>query len=164
MKRRLLILIPLLTFVFLTFTTAVVPTKHAYAAAPAAQHTPDFDCPTFDLDWVFCKIMDGMTITVGVLDDFINKQMSVGTDGDQSDPNQIFCSGNSKGNALQSCTGYHNAWSSIRFIALGLMGIAAVIILIAQALGMEILDAYTIRKVLPRFLICALAITLSWIG
>ena len=39
---------------------------------------------------------------------------------------------------------------------------AILIVIIASALGFEMLDAYTIRKVLPRIIIVAIAITLSW--
>ena len=42
------------------------------------------------------------------------------------------------------------------------MVIAGLIIVISQALGLEILDAYTLRKTLPRVIIAAIAITLSW--
>jgi hypothetical protein len=42
------------------------------------------------------------------------------------------------------------------------MVIAGLVVVIAQALGTELLDAYTLRKVLPRILIAAVGITLSW--
>lgn len=103
-----------------------------------------------------------MAYSVAAMDNFINKQMTVGSNGDSSDPNQIFCDSESTAQDLKSCTAYHNAWTSVRNIALGLMGISIIIVLIAQALGFEFLDAYTIRKVLPRLLISAVGITLSW--
>jgi hypothetical protein len=98
------------------------------------------------------------------LDNLINSQLTVGSPGGSNDPSQIFCdsaSAQSTG-ASTSCAAYHQAWSSMRDIALGLMVIAGIVTLTAQALGFEILDAYTIRKVLPRLLIAAVAITLSW--
>ena len=42
------------------------------------------------------------------------------------------------------------------------MVLSAMFVLISQALGMEILDAYTIRKILPRILVAAIGLTLSW--
>ncbi len=163
MKRRLLYLIPLLVFGFLVVSTTLVRSPTAYAATSTAPvKAPELDCPESPLHWLVCPVIDGMSTAVSALDDFINKQLSVGTPSDSSDPNQIFCNSSSSGSARTSCDAYHAAWASVRNIALGLMVIAVVIVLIAQAVGLEILDAYTIRKVMPRLLVCALAITLSW--
>jgi hypothetical protein len=57
---------------------------------------------------------------------------------------------------------YHSAWNSFRVIALGFVVIAALIMVITQAAGLEVLDAYTVRKVLPRLLASAVFITISW--
>lgn len=121
-----------------------------------------FDINPFDLSWITCPVMSAMKEAVSTMDDFINTQMSIGSNGANSDPNQIFCDSGSHGGAKKSCYAYYQAWSSVRNIALGLMAIAALIVLIAQALGFELLDAYTIRKVLPRLLIAAVGLTLSW--
>ncbi len=165
MKTRFLYLIPLLTLVFLVLsTTLFIPqTVYAAPATPPSTSQPDqLECPDGTLHWIVCPVIWGMQQVVDQLDSLINKQMSIGTPGDSSDPNQIFCNSHSTGNARISCDAYHTAWASVRDLALGLMVAAIIIVLIAQALGLEILDAYTIRKVLPRLLVCALAITLSW--
>jgi ABC-type multidrug transport system fused ATPase/permease subunit len=166
MKHRFFYLITPLVFVFLVLSTTIAAPKTVYAApAPvvvAAVAPPSLSCPVTVLSWAICPVIDGIAAVVGQLDDFINKQMSIGTPGASSDPNQIFCDSGSTGNARTSCDAYYKAWASMRDIALGLMAVTAVIVLLAQALGFEILDAYTIRKVLPRLLISALAITLSW--
>lgn len=114
------------------------------------------------LTWLLCPAVKGMINIVGDLDDIITSQLSVGSPGNSENPSQIFCTSSSTGNARQSCESYKKAWAVVRNIALGLMVLAGLIILIAQALGMEILDAYTIRKTLPRVLIAAIGITLSW--
>lgn len=115
------------------------------------------------LNWLICSIVQGMVSIIGVLDNAINSQLSVGSDGTSDAPNQIFAdsNGNCSGNT-GICDAYYKAWASFRDIALGLMVIAGLLVLIAQSLGMEILDAYTIRKILPRLLLAALSITLSW--
>ncbi len=107
------------------------------------------------LNWLLCGVIKGMVGIIGVLDNAINSQLSVGSKGNSSTPSQIFCD-------QGICNAYHEAWSSFRNIALGLLVIGGLIIIISQAVGMELLDAYTIRKMLPRLLIAALAITLSW--
>ncbi len=58
--------------------------------------------------------------------------------------------------------GLHDAWASFRNIALGLVVIAGLFMVISQSLGLEILDAYTIRKLLPRMAVVMIGITLSW--
>jgi hypothetical protein len=114
------------------------------------------------LNWLLCAAIDGMSDIIGFADNAITSQLSVGTKGTSDVPNQIFCSSSTPSSDLQTCGAYHNAWSNFRNIALGLMVVAGLVILISQAMGMELLDAYTIRKTLPRLLIAAIAITLSW--
>lgn len=96
------------------------------------------------LNWLLCGIIQGLNGVVQGLDDQINNMLDINT-------NQIFGNG-----------GYEQAWSKFENIALGLLVIIGLIIVISQALGMEVLDAYTIRKMLPRVLIATVAITLSW--
>jgi hypothetical protein len=123
---------------------------------------PSLDCNVSILNpltWLICPIEKGMAGIVSGLDVQINNMLAVGTPSTSTDqPTQIFCDGAQTG----TCGDYFGAWEEFRNIALGLMAIAGLIIVISQALGMEILDAYTIRKMLPRLLIAALAITLSW--
>ncbi|MEK7594236.1 MAG: hypothetical protein AAB436_01195 [Patescibacteria group bacterium] len=114
------------------------------------------------LNWLLCGAILGLNAVITQLDNAITSQLSVGTKGNSDNPNEIFTDDSGHCTAGNACKAYHAAWLSFRNIALGLMVIAGLIVLIAQALGMEILDAYTIRKVLPRLLIAALAITLSW--
>lgn len=116
------------------------------------------DYTSSTISWLVCPMVDAMVKFIGAADNIITSQLSVNT-------NDIFCDNSSYSDAAsnpKTCEDYYNAWKSFRNIALGLMLIAGLVILIAQALGLEILDAYTIRKTLPRLLIAAVAITLSW--
>jgi hypothetical protein len=139
----------------------------AAAAAAAAAANPDNSAPQLSchagfnpLNWLVCGVIDGLTKIINSVDSFISSQLSINT-------SQIFsvdskCSQAS--NSGSDCTGYayYKAWSSFRDIALGLMVVAGLVVIISQALGFEILDAYTIRKVLPRLVVAAIAITVSW--
>lgn len=58
--------------------------------------------------------------------------------------------------------GYQGAWAAFRTIALALIVIAGLLIVIGQAAGIQILDAYTIKKAVPRLLIAVIFIALSW--
>lgn len=55
-----------------------------------------------------------------------------------------------------------NAWTTFRNISLTLLVIAALVMVISQAAGFDFLDAYTVKKILPRLLIAIIGITLSW--
>jgi hypothetical protein len=115
----------------------------------------ELDCNTEfqnPLTWLICPVVDMLAGIIGALDNMITAQLSVNT-------NDLF--GNN-GCGSGTCEAYYQAWQAFRNIALGLMVIAGLIVVISQALGMEILDAYTLRKTLPRILIAAIGITLSW--
>ncbi|HEY5442497.1 MAG TPA: hypothetical protein VIJ68_03085, partial [Candidatus Saccharimonadales bacterium] len=101
------------------------------------------------LTWVICPVVFMLVTAVNTVDGLITSQLTIPTDS-------IFC------NTSNTCKAYYAAWQSFRDIALGLMAIAGLAVVISQALGMEALDAYTIRKALPRLLIAILAVTLSW--
>ncbi len=185
MKKRLqklMMPLALLVFGFATLVT-VVPPATVYAATGAQQGQTtagSTDSPTINcqggwaspLSWISCPIVDGLTKAISFMDNQINSQMSVGSEGDSTDPNQIFCDSKSVARTvkldngtvknIRPCEAYYNAWSSVRDLALGIMVIIGIIVLMSQALGLEILDAYTIRKVMPRLVIAAVAITLSW--
>lgn len=55
-----------------------------------------------------------------------------------------------------------NAWASFRNIAIAIIIIAGLAMVISQALGFEFLDAYTMRKLLPRMGVALVGIALSW--
>jgi len=118
-------------------------------AAEDAESQLACDAGSNPLSWIMCPAIDAMVDIINEVDGIITDQLTIKT-------NNIFCE--NKG----SCNAYYSAWQSFRNIALGLMAVVGLIILIAQALGMEILDAYVIRKTLPRLLIAAVGITLSW--
>jgi hypothetical protein len=100
------------------------------------------------LTWILCPVIDVLVGVANSVDGLITDELDIKTDA-------IFCNG-------PTCQAYYTAWQTFRNIALGLMVIAGLVMVTSQALGMELLDAYTIRKVLPRILIAAIGITLSW--
>lgn len=106
------------------------------------------------LTWIICPVINDLLVpAIEATDNLITSQMTV-------DTQSIFCGPGSSND--DSCKAYYTAWASFRNISLGLLAIVGLIVVIAQALGMEIVDAYTIRKMLPRILIAAIGITLSW--
>lgn len=84
------------------------------------------------------------------------------------DVKNVFCTSNSTDPVCANLgTGnnanyYKKAWASFRTIAIALLLIAGLVMVASQAFGFEFLDAYTVRKVLPRLFIAIIGIALSW--
>ena len=106
------------------------------------------DCPIKEdrSGWWLCSAFIGINQTTSVFDSFINTYMTTG--------NTIF-EGESKDQ-------YKKAWTTFRNFGVILLVIAGLIMLISEVLGLAIVDAYTVRKVLPRLLIAIIGISLSW--
>lgn len=101
------------------------------------------------LSWIVCPIVTASITAVDKMDGYINQLLTI-------DTKPIFDT------TTQSGENYKKSWSIFRSIALGIVIIATLIIIISTAFGYEILDAYTLRKLLPRILISIVFITLSW--
>lgn len=99
------------------------------------------------LNWLMCPIIESLTGIARGLDNGINDMLTI-------DVGTTFAKTHNKGN--------YGAWEQMRIYAIIFLVIATLIIVISQALGFELLDAYTVRKVLPRLLIAAVAISISW--
>src|SRR5665647_296295 len=54
------------------------------------------------------------------------------------------------------------AWNTFRVVGVVLILITGLVMVISQAIGLELFDAYTVKKILPRLLIAAIGISLSW--
>jgi len=118
-----------------------------------------FDNP---LAWLICPVIQGLVEIANTIDNLIISQLSVGSDGTSGDPSQIFCSEGSKGKGIETCKAYKGAWLVFRNFALGLLAIVGLIVIISQIVDLEIFSAYTVKKILPRLIIAAIAIALSW--
>ncbi len=103
------------------------------------------------LSWIVCPVVKASITAVEGMDNAINTLLTIDTD-------QIFNTADEESSGAR----YKQAWSVFRSIALGIVIIASLIIIISTAFGYEILDAYTLRKLLPRILISIIFITLSW--
>jgi len=135
--------------------------------------------PSSIIDWgtstlvtnIFKPIIEGVNSFFNEIDKFINAQLEIngctyfnapgGQDTIANCPTPTAQTKTSAGSNPEA-TGFFNAWSSIRDIAYGLLVVFALIMVIAQALSFEIFDAYTVKKVLPRMLVAAIGIALSW--
>jgi len=120
--------------------------------------SPDVDCGGLSLNWIVCPIELGLQKAVSGIDGIINNLLEVNTDSIFSN-----CAAGATSTNCKTSNAYKKAWSSMRSIALALLVLGVLIMVIAQASGFDAIDAYTIRKVLPRVIIAAIGITLSWV-
>ena len=119
----------------------------------AEDSTPSIDpCDAtgFNLSWVICPIVNMISGATMVMQGIINRLMEVDVTG-------IFDKDHE-----DSAKAYYAAWNSFRVFGIALIIIAGLIMVISQAMGMEIFDAYTIKRVLPRMLVAIIGISLSW--
>ncbi|HEX9153779.1 MAG TPA: hypothetical protein VF809_03085, partial [Candidatus Saccharimonadales bacterium] len=100
------------------------------------------------ITFAVCAVIDTGTFVIGRLDTVISDLLTV-------DVQNVF-------NDDDASNAFHKAWNSFRLFALGLIVVAALIMVVSQASGLEVVDAYTVKKVLPRLLFAAVFITLSW--
>lgn len=119
--------------------------------ANGAGENPELDCNTTksDLDWIICPVVKLVNATLTGLDNAIISLLEV-------DPKIV------DENQTDYGARYYKAWQTFRNISLGVLVIAALIMIIGQSLGFEILDAYTLKKVMPRLVIAIIGISLSW--
>lgn len=124
------------------------------------------------LTWLVCPMIAAANKAVNVFDGQISCLLQVdlndvfgsSANNSKNNPYAAACnpSGDASANGKSSSDAYYAAWNTFRTFALALMVIAGLVMVISQAAGFELLDAYTVRKVLPRLLIAGIGITLSW--
>ena len=146
-----------------TPTTTTVTLTNTYASVQSQNNTngssntqsPQLVCTLSlfnPLTWLICPLVSAAQGAIEGLTAGIDSLLTINT-------NEIFANTNQKGS---TGAGFYQAWNTFRIFAAGLIVIAGLIMLIAQASGSDVIDAYTIHKVLPRILIAVIFITLSW--
>lgn len=114
---------------------------------------------TSPLRWLVCPVVKGFAGAASVLDNGINSMLCINEAQVFDASSTSSCSG---GSDAKTVTAYKQAWNVFRIIALGLIAIAGLVMVLSQTMGLEFVDAYTIKKVLPRLLVAAIGVTLSW--
>ncbi len=94
------------------------------------------------LSWFICPVIEMVDSAVSWLDSQIQSLLIT--------PNP------------DSITGLQQAWARVRNIALIILIPIMLVMVIGTALGFSFLDAYTVRRAMPRLLIAILFISLSW--
>lgn len=122
------------------------------------------DADTLSLGWIFCKIFQGVDNTVRSFYSLVEDQLCFKA-GASSTNSGVNCDSSGNTNFLKTQppnNGVFKAWSTFRVIATSLLVIAMLIMVISQATGAGPLDAYTVRRLLPRMVAVAILIQISW--
>lgn len=116
-----------------------------------SQKAPHVDCSWSinPLTWVMCPLLDLSQSIINSVGGFIKDQLNINA-------NLYFDKTSDSGQHIYA------AWNSVRLIAMGLLVVIALVMVIAQALSIDLIDTYTVKKVLPRIVIAVIAISLSW--
>lgn len=103
-----------------------------------------YDAGVKAMGWLLCPALSNMQSTATVLDDLIEGWLEVGTEW------------------YDSSSGTYTAWGYVRSISNTLMIIVLVVIILSQLTGYGI-DNYGIKKMLPRLIVMAILLNLSFI-
>lgn len=131
--------------------------KIAPVVGEGAVPDPELECGVSwnPLTWMLCPFVHMINAALVQLDTAITNLLSV-------EQNKIFSLTNADGTDNPTGQGYYLAWKSFRAIALGILIIGALVMIVGQALGFEVLDPYTVKKILPRLIVAIIGIALSW--
>lgn len=98
--------------------------------------------------WFLCGIIRTLNVATKKFDIIIFNELKVR----QSDFNKDTLAGGQ----------YFQIWSVMRYLAMAFIVVAALVMIISQAIGEGPFDAYSIKKIMPRLLVAIVGITLSW--
>lgn len=168
--KKFLSLLLTLTFVLALFGNAAYYGV-SYAATSSTNTTPQPSCESTGgvFDFAFCGLYDAFKgITDFVLKDIIIPELD--TTPICTSPTGQGCvtatvkapgqtSGNAQSQSVQDPT--YAIWSSFRVYGDVILLIALLVVIISEAAGGGLLDAYSVRKALPRLLAAAILINLS---
>ncbi len=149
-----LLLVPILGILLSTSVVAFTGTNSSYTALAA---TGDPEVDTCDASgspasWFICPIYDGMGTLSDKLLEFIVSFL-------KTNPVSLNPSSDPNGANGQNVT--FQVWSNFRVYGNILLVIAVIVIVFGQSIGGGLLDAYTVKKVLPRILLAAILINIS---
>ncbi len=106
------------------------------------------------LEWIMCSVLHGIDQGVSALDSVIKCELEFNTTASSS------CSSTQYLN--DSKQGVQKAWASFRVLATALIVIIMLVAIFSQAINWGPLDAYTLRKAIPKLVAAVILIQLSW--
>lgn len=103
--------------------------------------------------WVACPVTTALSTFARAVNDILQRLLFLPT-------NDIFGANGPDSN--QNSKGFYAAWKVFRNMGIALIIIAGVVMVASHSLGLEFIDAYTIRKLMPRLVVALIGVVLSW--
>jgi hypothetical protein len=122
-----------------------------FNAGKASQGDDTSDCVTngsTTFEWLLCPLTTALSKSAEAMNGFIENQLNFSSKDFLPE-----AGGNN---------GVYKAWSLIKNLVTSVLIILLLVMVISQAIGTSVFEAYTIRKVLPKLLIAVVAMQLSW--
>ncbi len=96
------------------------------------------------LGWIICPILDLFDKGIEALDNQVESLLETKTE------------------PFETGGGLHQAWATVRNLAYLILVPIMLVMVIGTALGFDFISAYTVKRALPRLVIAAIFISLSW--
>jgi len=123
------------------------------------QSKPSCDGSGFSLSWIFCPVINGMVDGISSINtNLIQPELQVTPI--VTSPPSTACTTNPNGPTCDPAHAYA-IWSSFRLYGNIVLVIALLALVFGEIIGAGVVDAYTLKKMLPRILIAAILINLS---
>jgi hypothetical protein len=122
------------------------------------------------LEWMICpvlKLIDGaVSQFYGMVEDQLCFRAGVSLTKATADTTPCNSAGGTidylKGKPKGSPGNLYEAWSNMRILATSLLVIAMLAMVLSQAMGSGVFDAYSVKKMLPKLIAAAILIQISW--
>src|SRR3990167_2716448 len=105
----------------------------------------------WELSWVACPVITAAQGLANTLYNFVEDQLKFRVED-----------GKTKDSLGDQREEVKKAWNNFRILVSGLVVILMLVMVISQAIGGGLFDAYTVKKMLPRLVIGVILIQLSW--
>lgn len=127
----------------------VVPPPSSDTAAGGGNTVSECEDKFQTFGVIVCFILESVDRLLGFIEGTVSDLLDVNTDK--------YSASGDNGNAL------YQAWLEVVRVSSGVLAIIAIIMVLSTALGdYRLFDSYTVKKVLPRIVIAAIAMWLSW--
>jgi hypothetical protein len=112
-------------------------------------------CAGGPLSWLTCAVINGISTLEAHLENVVKEALHI----QPIDLNPSDCQSGDTSQNYTACV--YSVWSQFRIYGDILLVLVLLVVIIAEAAGGGAIDAYTIRKILPRILVTAILINLS---
>ena len=142
-------------------TAVTVPSNQSYfltgnyISGSGGNSTPTCESSSFSLAWLMCAVIN----EIGNMESSLEKVVQSLLKTQPLVYSSSQCQSSSQGSSTQACI--YKVWSSFRIYADILLVIGVLVIIFAESIGGGLIDAYSLRKILPRILAAAILINLS---